>query len=189
MNKENVAVISGPSGVGKGTIIQRLLNDHEDFTLSTSATTRAPRENEVHGVNYHFLSDEEFDLKINEGAFIEWCHVHRKRYGTLIEDIEDKTRNNKKVLIEIDTQGAQKIRAKHPGVLSIFIAPPTFEELEKRLVNRNTESKDELENRLRIAKDELETMDHYDYIVINDDLDQAVEDVKKIVIGSYTETY
>ena len=174
-----IVVVSGPSGVGKGTIIQKLLTQNTTVKLAISATTRAPRVGEVNGVDYYFLPVSEFDQRIADDQFVEWCEVHGNKYGTLASEILANTQQGYDVLLEIDTQGAKKVRAKLGTVLSIFIAPPSLDELAKRLMSRNTEKEEEISRRLSAAKGELAEVGDYDCVVVNRELEGAVEDVMR----------
>ena len=174
-----MVLISGPSGCGKSTIIQRLVSD-ERVEFSVSATTRPMRSGEVAGVDYHFLSTEEFRTKVEEGAFIEYAEVYGNLYGTLRAPMEAAIEAGRVFLVEIDVQGALQLRAlEEPGVY-VFIAPPSFDELKRRLEGRGTESPEVLERRLKKAEDEYRERVKYDHVVINDDLDRAVEQVKAL---------
>jgi len=174
-----IVLISGPSGCGKSTIIQRLISD-ERVEFSVSATTRAKREGEVEGVDYHFLSKEEFRAKVEGGAFIEYAEVYGNLYGTLRAPMESAIAEGRIFLIEIDVQGALQLRAlDEPGVY-VFIAPPSFDELKRRLIGRGTESPEVLERRLKKAEDEYLERVKYDHVVINDDLDRAVGEVRAL---------
>jgi guanylate kinase len=174
-----IVLISGPSGCGKSTIIQRLISD-ERVEFSVSATTRAKREGEVEGVDYHFLSKEEFRAKVEGGAFIEYAEVYGNLYGTLRAPMESAIAEGRVFLIEIDVQGALQLRAlDEPGVY-VFIAPPSFDELKRRLIGRGTESPEVLERRLKKAEDEYLERVKYDHVVINDDLDRAVGEVRAL---------
>lgn len=174
-------VISGPSGVGKGTVIKALLENDQNVALAVSATTRQPRENEIHGKAYYFLSDQEFDNSIQNDAFLEWCQVHQNRYGTLLSEIESITLNNKIPLLEIDVQGCEKIKKRFPNALTIFIAPPSLEELKNRLKFRNTDSESVIQKRLEVALHELEKKHLYDYLVINQDVLSTVSEIRSII--------
>lgn len=174
-----MVLISGPSGCGKSSIIQRLISD-DRVEFSVSATTRPIREGEVDGVDYHFLSTEAFRSKVEEGAFIEWAEVYGNLYGTLREPMQAAIRAGHVFFVEIDVQGALQLRALgEPGVY-VFIAPPSFEELERRLADRGTEAPEVLERRLKKAEDEYRERVKYDHVVINDQLDRAVAEVRAL---------
>jgi len=174
-------VISGPSGVGKGTVISQLLCQISDLTLSVSATTRSPRDGEVDGTHYHFLTADAFDQMVKENGFSEWCWVHSHRYGTPRYEIEPRIQAGQHVLVEIDVQGAAKLRQNYPNLLSIFIAPPSEEVLIDRLSKRQTESKDVIDRRILQAKYELSQQHLYSHIVVNDVLEVCVRDVQKLI--------
>ena len=174
-------IISGPSGVGKGTICSKLLEDAQDFELSVSATTRQPREGEVDGVNYFFLEKEEFLNQIEDGGFLEYAEVFGNYYGTPRKPVEEKLANGIDVLLEIDVQGAAKVKEAYPEGIFIFILPPSLKELRNRLVKRGKDSAEVIEKRLSMAMEEIKEMFTYDYFVINDDLETAVELVESIV--------
>lgn len=172
-----MVLISGPSGCGKSTIIQRLLSDKR-VEFSVSATTREIREGETDGVDYHFLAREEFRAKVEQGAFIEWAEVFGNLYGTLRAPMEAAIANGRVFVVEIDVQGALQLRAIGEEGVYVFIAPPSFEELRRRLLERGTESQEVLERRLQKAEDEYRERVKYDHVVINDQLDHAVEEVR-----------
>ena len=174
-----MVLISGPSGCGKSTIIQRLLSD-ERVEFSVSATTRPIREGEVDGVDYHFLSVDDFRAKVEEGAFVEWAEVYGNLYGTLRAPKEAAIESGHVFLIEIDVQGALQLRALGESGVYVFIAPPSFEELQRRLAERGTEAPEVLERRLKKAEDEYRERVKYDHVVINDDLDHAVAEVRAL---------
>lgn len=175
-----MVVVSGPSGAGKSTICKRLLQDPR-IVFSVSATTRKRREGEVDGRDYHFLTRDEFRAKVEAGEFIEWAEVFGNLYGTLRKPMLATLESGKTCLLEIDVQGALQLKAiGEPGIY-VFIAPPDFEELRKRLVARNTETPEALERRLHKAEDEYRERVKYDHVVVNDDLDQAVLCVKRIL--------
>ncbi|MDD6251447.1 MAG: guanylate kinase [Oscillospiraceae bacterium] len=174
-------VYSGASGVGKGTIMKELLKADDSICLSVSATTREPRPEEKNGVHYYFLSREEFDSIVAEGGFMEHATYCNNSYGTLRSEVEEKLAAGKNVFLEIDVQGALNIIKDYPDCVSIFIMPPSFETLEKRLRARNTETETQIRNRLETAMREIKLSEVYDYCVVNDDLDKAVEDVLAIV--------
>ncbi len=173
-------VISGPSGAGKSTICKKLLEDPR-VVFSVSATTRKPRPGEVNGREYHFLSREEFRTQAEQGEFIEHAEVHGNMYGTLRRPMRDALVAGKIYLLEIDVQGANQLRALGEPGMYVFIAPPDFEELRKRLVARATESPEVLERRLHKAEDEWRERVSYDHIVVNDDLARAVAEVRRLV--------
>ncbi len=183
-----IFVISGPSGVGKGTIIQKLLQENPSYYLAISATTRAPRLGEVNGKDYFFLSNTEFDTHIQNGEFLEWCQVHENRYGTLKKEISSNHLNSKTTIIEIDVQGAEKIRA-HSDIdqCHIFLIPPSLETLEYRLRKRNTESDEEIKKRITEAKNELKKQPSYQYVIINNELTQSVFELNNIILKELTE--
>jgi guanylate kinase len=174
-----MVLISGPSGCGKSTIIQRLLSDKR-VEFSVSATTREIREGETDGVDYHFLAREEFRAKVEQGAFIEWAEVFGNLYGTLRAPMEAAIANGRVFVVEIDVQGALQLRAIGEEGVYVFIAPPSFEELRRRLLGRGTESLEVLERRLQKAEDEYRERVKYDHVVINDQLDHAVEEVRAL---------
>jgi len=174
-----MVLISGPSGCGKSTIIQRLLSG-PGVEFSVSATTRPIREGEVDGADYHFLSKEEFRSKVEEGAFIEWAEVYGNLYGTLRAPMEASIQAGRVFLVEIDVQGALQLRALGEKGVFVFIAPPSFEVLQERLVGRGTEAPEIVERRLKKAEDEYRERVKYDHVVVNDDLDRAVAEVRSL---------
>ena len=180
-NKTKLLVISGSSGVGKGTVIKSLLQKCPNLNLSISCTTRGKRGGEEHGVNYFFLTKEEFDKSVANEDFLEWAEFSGNCYGTKKSYVEDCLNNNKNVLLEIDTQGALQIKEKMPEALLIFIAPPSLEELEARLRGRHTETEEAIQKRLKCVKSELENSKQYDYIIVNDTVENAVEKILKII--------
>ena len=181
MKKGKFIVISGPSGVGKGTICNRLI-DELDAWYSVSTTTREPRAGEVDGINYYFISKEEFEKRIKEDKFLEYNVYNGCYYGTGKDAVLDKIANGINVFSEIDVNGASNIKKKFPDALLIYIAPPSINTLKERLIGRNTESIEKINQRLAIAEEELKRIDFYDYVVINDDLDKATEEVKKCIL-------
>ena len=176
-----VFVITGPSGVGKGTLIRGLLARVPSLELSVSATTRRPRPGEVDGVDYHFLTEDEFARKVAEGAFVEHAHYSGRRYGTLRSELERRTARGVPVVLEIEVQGARQVRETMPDAVQVFIAPPSREALRERLVGRGTDSPEEVERRLAVAEEELTARDEFQYQVVNDRLEDAVAELERIV--------
>lgn len=179
--KGAVIVISAPSGTGKTTIIKNILKDFPGLVFSVSATTRKKRDNEINGVDYYFLSSEEFKRKIDKNEFIEWEEVYGYRYGTLKNIIEENISKGKPVIMELEVKGALSIKKIYKNAVLIFIAPPNFEELVNRLKNRQTEDYEELNKRIERAKMELSMMNKFDYLVENKDLNKAVSEVKSLI--------
>ena len=168
-----VFVITGPSGVGKGTLIERLLERIPELELSISATTREPRTGEADGREYHFLSPAEFDRRVAAGDFLEHATYSGNRYGTLREEVERRLADGRSVVLEIEVQGARQVRDAMPEAVQIFIAPPSPEVLRERLEGRGTDSPEAIEDRLRTAETELEARDEFPHVVVNDDLQRA----------------
>lgn len=177
-----ITVVSGPTAVGKGTLVQALRRRHPDVWLSISATTRPQRPREIDGVHYHFVSDEEFDALLADGGLLEWAVVHgTHRYGTLRAPVAAALAEGKCVLLEIDLQGARQIRRTLPEARFIFIAPPSWEELVRRLVGRGTESAEQRERRLGTARLELVAQTEFDHIVVNGDVEDAVTELVRLL--------
>ena len=176
-----IFVTASPSAGGKTTINRRLIKTDPGLALSISFTSRSPRKGEREGHDYYFVSESEFKKKIREGDFVEYARVHGSYYGTSISKLSELMESGFDVLLEIDVQGARQIKEKYPESCLIFILPPNFEVLSKRLQARQTETGVEIEVRLRDAKKELEEVSNYDYIVVNDDLEDAVNDMKMII--------
>ncbi|MCR5791722.1 MAG: guanylate kinase [Lachnospiraceae bacterium] len=181
MNKRGVlTVISGFSGAGKGTLVKELVRKY-DYKLSVSATTRQPREGECDGKDYFFLTTEKFESMIENGQFFEWAKYVGNYYGTPREFVEQQLNEGNDVILEIEIQGALKMKEQFPDILLLFITPPNAEELKNRLVRRNTEDMETITKRLKRAEEEAEFMDRYDYIDINDDLDECVQNTHTLI--------
>jgi guanylate kinase len=179
-----VFVITGPSGVGKGTLIRLLRERLPELALSVSATTRQARPGETQGVDYHFLSDEEFEKRVAAGEFVEWAEYSGRRYGTLRDELERHTSGGRPVVLEIEVQGARQVRETLPGAVQIFIRPPSDDALRDRLIGRGTDDPEQVERRLRVAQEELHAADEFQHVVVNDRLDEAVESLAGIVRGT-----
>ncbi|WP_026835794.1 guanylate kinase [Eubacterium xylanophilum] len=175
-----LTVISGFSGSGKGTIIKELLSKY-DYALSISATTRSPREGEIDGVHYHFLTQEDFENMIEKSELIEWAKYVDNYYGTPKAFVEKQLDEGKDVILEIEVQGGMLVKEKFPEALLIFVTPPSAEVLRERLVGRGTESEEVIDKRIAMAYTESDSMNNYDYIVVNDTLDEAVNNVHNII--------
>ena len=181
MEKGKFIVISGPSGVGKGTICNKLMNEVNAW-YSVSTTTREAREGEVDGVNYYFVSKEEFEEKIKNNEFLEYNIYNGNYYGTSKEKVLEKLNDGINVFSEIDVNGGKNIKEIFSDAVLIYIAPPSMEELRNRLIGRGTDSEEVINNRLEIAKEEMKEAKYYDYIVVNDDLEKATNEVKDIIL-------
>ncbi len=188
MSKGILVVVSGFSGAGKGTVMKRLLEKYKDYALSVSATTRNPREGEVDGREYFFRTKEEFEKLIEEDALIEYAQYVGNYYGTPRSYVEEQLSQGKNVILEIEIQGAMKVKEKIPEALLVFVTPPTVEELKKRLVGRGTETEDVIADRLARAAEEAEGMGEYDYILVNDDLEECVENLHQIIRSEHART-
>ena len=174
-------VISGSSGVGKGTVIKKFLEKHPEIRLSISCTTRNPREGEKNGVNYFFLTREEFDKCIKDNEFLEWAEFSGNMYGTKKAYVEKCLTSGENLILEIDTKGALNVKSIMPEAVLIFIKPPSFEELEARLRGRHTETEEAIQKRLESTKLELENSKNFDFHVVNDSIDNAVNELEKII--------
>jgi guanylate kinase len=174
-------VVSSPSGGGKGTLIQRVLNKNLKLSYSVSFTTRAPRNGEVDGREYFFVTTEQFQEMVDAGEFLEWAHVHGKLYGTARRQVAREVGAGRDIILELDVQGAASVRALMADAVSIFILPPSFEILRQRLQARGTDSPEELDLRLRNAPTELQDYSAFEYVIINDNVDRAAEQMTAIV--------
>ncbi len=179
--KGNLFIISSPSGGGKGTLIRRAMAEIPRLSYSVSYTTRKKRDTEIAGSDYHFVSVSQFEELIEKGEFLEYARVHGNYYGTSRSAIEKETSAGNDVILEIDVQGAALVRAAAPEAVSVFILPPSFEVLYERLKSRKTESASDLELRLDNARSEVRQYKEFDFVVINDDLDAAVADLKSVI--------
>lgn len=180
----NLIIISGPSGCGKGTICQELIQRNNNIQLSISMTTRKPRKKEVEGVNYYFVSKEEFEQRIKDNQFLEYAKVHHDNYyGTPKDKIEKYINQGIDIICEIDINGALQINNKMKEAIFIFIMPPSMQELKKRLIKRNTESKDQIVERFTKAYQEINQISKYNYVVINDKIEEAVHKIEAILLS------
>lgn len=181
MNRGTLYIISAPSGTGKGTIVSEVLKADPNIKFSVSATTRAPREGETDGVNYYFISRERFKDLISSGGMLEYAEFCGNFYGTPKQAVFDRLDAGNDVILEIETVGAMKVKAAYPESVSIFILPPSVSELRRRLKKRATDSDEVIESRVAEAAREIEKSADYDFIVVNDDLDRAIQDVKTVM--------
>lgn len=181
-NKGKLIVVSGFSGAGKGTVVKKLVADY-DYSLSVSATTRAPREGEVDGKDYYFKTEADFQNLIDYNGFIEWAQYVDNYYGTPRKFVEDEMKAGRDVILEIEVQGAMNIRSQYSDAILIFITAPSAEELRNRLSGRGTEDESVIAKRMARAAEESEDMKEYDYIVVNDDIEQCVKDVHSIIVS------
>lgn len=179
-------IFSGPSGAGKGTICKKLLEENKELAISVSMTTRAPRNGEVEGVSYYFTDKETFRKRIEDGEFLEHAEVYGNYYGTPRGPVIEKLSNGIDVILEIDMQGALKVKENYPEGVFIFILPPSMSELRKRLTGRGTETEEAIELRLGETLKELSYIEKYDYCVVNGELDEAVARVKSIVVAEHS---
>ncbi len=177
----NLFVVAAPSGAGKSSLVKALMELDSQVTHSVSHTTRKPRGQEVHGREYFFITDSEFDRLIEQDAFLEWAHVHGHRYGTSKETIESKITDGHDVVLEIDFQGALQIKSVFPGVVMIFILPPSWEELKSRLERRGEDSPGVIQLRLQNAADEMAQASQFDFVIINEVFERALFDLKAVV--------
>ena len=180
----NLYVVAAPSGAGKTTLVRLLLEQEPAVHLSISFTTRAPRSGEENGREYHFVAVDRFKSMISAGDFLEWAEVHGNYYGTSQKWIADQLAAGHDVLLEIDWQGAQQVRAVFPQAIGVFILPPSMEELTRRLTGRGTDSPEVITRRLAAAQAEMRHVDEFDYVIINDSLEQALDDLRAVVRAS-----
>ena len=180
-NLKKLIIITGPSGVGKGTVVKELLDRNKDIWLSISATTRNPRIGEKDGENYYFISDEKFKDMIDKKEFLEWAQFAGNYYGTPLSTVNEKIEKGFIVLLEIEVEGAKQIKEKFPEALSIFLLPPSKAELEKRIRNRGTEKEEAIDRRLSRADYEIASSDEFDFVLTNHNVDETVKEVSKII--------
>jgi len=182
-------IISGPSGTGKGTLLEKLMQVDPSFRFSCSVTTRDPRPGEIDGVHYHFITVEEYNRLLEENAFLEHAAVHGNFYGTLRKPIEDMMAEGHNVLLDIDTQGALNVMENADDYVSLFILPPSWSELRRRLEARKTDAQDAIERRLANAREEVKLVDRYQYSIINDELETAFAQVQQIIESEKQRTH
>lgn len=180
-NLKKLIIITGPSGVGKGTVVKELLDRNKDIWLSISATTRNPRVGEKDGLNYYFISEERFKDMIDKKEFLEWAQFAGNYYGTPLSTVNEKIEKGFIVLLEIEVEGAKQIKEKFPEALSIFLLPPSKAELEKRIRNRGTEKEEAIDRRLSRANYEIASSNQFDFVLTNHDVDETVKEVFKII--------
>ena len=185
MRKGKTFIICGPSGVGKGTVVARLLASDPTLYFSVSATTRAPRPGEVDGKHYHFLTQEQFAQWVAEDQFLEHAEFVGNRYGTPRQFIDKAMEQGRDVILDIEIQGAEQVHQKRPDAVRIFIAPPSWDELERRLIGRGTEDMEKVRSRLQRGKEEFLVAKDFDYFVINDTVDRAVEEISAIMCAEH----
>ncbi|TDX46749.1 guanylate kinase [Orenia marismortui] len=179
----NLIILSGPSAVGKGTVLRALLKDYDDICYSVSATTRQPRQGELDGKDYFFMSLNKFKKLIKEDEFIEWAEVHNNYYGTPRSYVEETLATGKDVILEIDIQGAKQVKESFDEGIFVFLAPPSLEELKSRINKRGTETQEAINTRMKNATKEIEEINKYDYLIINDKVASAVDKLKSIIIA------
>ena len=185
MRKGKTFIICGPSGVGKGTVVARLMASDPTLYFSVSATTRAPRPGEIDGKHYHFLTAEQFEQWVAEDQFLEYAEFVGNRYGTPRQFIDKAMEQGRDVILDIEIQGADQVHQKRPEAVRIFIAPPSWDELERRLIGRGTEDMDKVRSRLQRGKEEFLVAKDFDYFVINDTVDRAVEEISAIMCAEH----
>ncbi|MCE5322761.1 guanylate kinase [bacterium] len=178
-------VLSGPSGVGKDAVLLELAKIYSNFSRCVTTTTRDPRQGEVDGIDYTFISEDEFQRRIDEGDFLEYANVHGNMYGTPRKWVEQRLSEGVDVILKIDVQGGLSVKKQMPSAVMVFLAPPSIEELEKRLRGRLTESENDLAKRLSNARGELDQIPHYEYIIENDSLAKAAQELKAVIIAEH----
>ncbi|MEO0967662.1 MAG: guanylate kinase [Cyanobacteria bacterium J06639_18] len=183
LSSGKLMILTGPSGVGKGTLMRTLLQRHPELYYSVSATTRAPRSGETDGINYYFVSRTNFEQLVASGEFLEWAEFAGNYYGTPRQPVLEKVNSGKTVLLEIELDGARQVRTSFPQATSIFILPPSLEELEKRIRSRNQDSEDAIARRLILARNEIEAADEFDIQIVNDDFEMALCSLEKAIFG------
>ncbi len=189
MTKEGLLyIVSAPSGAGKTSLCKEIIDIFPNMRHSVSYTTRSPRPGEVNGIDYFFVSGEEFKRMVDDGEFAEWAEVHGNLYGTAIKTLEEYRKNGIDVILDIDCQGARKLKERCPGSVYIFILPPDFQELRRRLTGRNSDSSETIERRIRVAALEIKESRWYDYIIVNDVFARAVEELKSVLIAEKCRT-
>ena len=189
MNKGILIIISGFSGAGKGTIVKRLIKDYENYALSISMTTRKPRQGEQDGIEYFFVDKEMFEQKITKGNLLEYASYCDHYYGTPKEYVESQLDAGKDVILEIEIQGALKIKELMPDCLLLFVTPPSANELRNRLVGRGTETQEVIDKRLKRAVEESEGIEAYDFIIVNDNLEECIKDVHAVISNAHNTPY
>ncbi|MBP8762540.1 guanylate kinase [Acetoanaerobium noterae] len=176
-----LVVVSGPSGAGKGTICKNFMELNKEMLLSISSTTRNPRENEIDGVNYNFITKQDFEDLIGTDSLLEYVHVFGNYYGTPKKWVLECIEKGKDVLLEIEIVGAMKVKEKYPDAILVFVLPPSLKELKNRIITRGTETIEQIENRMARAMQEIKTIEKYDYFIFNDNLTRAVDDLEAII--------
>ncbi|MCK5861230.1 MAG: guanylate kinase [Candidatus Hydrogenedentes bacterium] len=179
-----LVVVAAPSGAGKGTLLKHVREQLPNIAMTVSATTRKPRPGERHGVEYYFYTSEAFDRLIAEDALVEWAHVHGQRYGTLKSELDRVLVGDNIVIFELDVQGMRRIRAMYPDMISVFIAPPSMEELKQRLILRGTNAAEDVVLRTKNAEKEMEAQHEFDHIVVNDEVERASHELMVIICDS-----
>ena len=178
-------VVSGFSGAGKGTIVKKIIEENDNYALSISMTTREPREGEVEGVSYFFVSKERFEEAISNGELVEYANYVGNYYGTPKKSVEDMLEQGKDVILEIEMQGAMQVKTRFPDAVLVFVTPPNADELKRRLMSRGTESEEVVNKRMRRAYEESAFVDRYDYLLVNDDLEKCVKDLHMLIEASH----